>query len=169
MRLFILGGTHDRRFGKGICQPSCDGKSATYFNRTVMSSQAFLRIKSWELENQMEWLANGLQEAAPEVLEESDAFGCAIYHLRDGLWVLPSFKELSGRGSLTHFAKGADQKSARKDGPNGPHADGLETAIRSSAPGQKSSRGRRLHQGESSPKIVGTSSETVGWIAITRV
>jgi hypothetical protein len=30
-------------------------------------------------------------------------------------------------------------------------------------------RGRASLHGESSPKIVGTSSETVGWIATTRV
>jgi hypothetical protein len=36
------------------------------------------------------------------VLSESDAFDCAIYHLSDGRWILPSFKKFSGRGSLTY-------------------------------------------------------------------
>ncbi|HEX4407250.1 MAG TPA: phospholipase D-like domain-containing protein [Xanthobacteraceae bacterium] len=86
-----------------------DGKIATYFNRAVVSSQSFPRTKA--LKDQMEWLANGLQDAVPEVLHESDAFDCAIYHLSDGLWILPSLKEFSGRGSLTYFDKGKDTKS----------------------------------------------------------
>lgn len=88
-----------------------DGKIATYFNRAVVSAQSFLRLKSAPLKKQMEWLANGLQDAVPEVLQESDAFDCAIYHLSDGLWILPSFKDFSGRGSLTYFDKGKDTKS----------------------------------------------------------
>jgi phosphatidylserine/phosphatidylglycerophosphate/cardiolipin synthase-like enzyme len=86
-----------------------DGSIATYFNRAVVSSQSFPRTKP--LEFQMDWLANGLQDAVPEVLSESDAFDCAIYHLSDGRWVLPSFKKFSGRGSLTYFDKGTDTKS----------------------------------------------------------
>jgi hypothetical protein len=86
-----------------------DGKIATYFNRAVVSSQSFPRSKP--LEAQMDWLANGLQDAVPEVLSESDAFDCAIYHLSDGRWILPSFKKFSGRGSLTYFDKGKDTKS----------------------------------------------------------
>jgi phosphatidylserine/phosphatidylglycerophosphate/cardiolipin synthase-like enzyme len=88
-----------------------DGKIATYFNRAVVSSQAFLTLQSKPLNVKMEWLANGLQDAVPEVLLESDAFDCAIYHLSDGLWVLPSFKAFYGRGSLIYFDKGKDTKS----------------------------------------------------------
>jgi hypothetical protein len=72
---------------------------ATYFNRAVVSAQSFLPLKSKPLKTQMEWLANGLQDAVPEVLRESDAFDCAIYHLSDGLWILPSFKNFAGRGA----------------------------------------------------------------------
>lgn len=88
-----------------------DGKIATYFNRAVVSAQSFLTLKSAPLKKQMEWLANGLQNAVPDMLDESDAFDCAIYHLSDGLWILPSFKDFEGRGSLTYFAKGDDTKS----------------------------------------------------------
>jgi phosphatidylserine/phosphatidylglycerophosphate/cardiolipin synthase-like enzyme len=86
-----------------------DGKIATYFNRAVVSAQSFPRTKP--LDAQMDWLANGLQDAVPEVLSESDAFDCAIYHLSDGRWILPSFEKFSGRGSLTYFDKGSDTKS----------------------------------------------------------
>lgn len=89
-----------------------DGNIATYFNRAVVSSQSFLALKSASLQKQMEWLANGLQDAVPEILRKSDAFDCAIYHLSDGLWILPSFKAFKGQGSITYFAKGDDTKSA---------------------------------------------------------
>jgi len=85
---------------------------ATYFNRAVVSSQAFATdVKKLPLEKQMDWLANGLQEAVPEALRESAAFDCAIYHLSDTRWVLPAFEGFGGRGSLTYFAKAKDLKS----------------------------------------------------------
>lgn len=86
-----------------------DGKIATYFNRAVVSAQSFPRTKP--LDFQMDWLANGLQDAVPSALSESEAFDCAIYHLSDSRWVLPSFAKFSGRGSLTYFDKGKDTKS----------------------------------------------------------
>lgn len=88
-----------------------DGKIASYFNRAVVSAQSFLSLKSESLQKQMAWLANGLQDAIPDILRESDAFDCAIYHLSDGLWILPAFKAFPGRGSLIYFAKGDDTKS----------------------------------------------------------
>ncbi|WP_083354881.1 phospholipase D-like domain-containing protein [Mesorhizobium sp. LCM 4577] len=89
---------------------SSDGKIATYFNRAVVSAQSFLSVKD-DLKVQMEWLANGLQEAIPEILSNSDAFDCAIYHLSDGLWIVPAFMDFAGRGSITYFNKGDDDKS----------------------------------------------------------
>jgi len=88
-----------------------DGKIASYFNRAVVSSQSFLSINAKDLVTQMKWLANGLENAIPEILDESDAFDCAIYHLSDKLWVLPSFAKFKGRGSITYFSKAADTKS----------------------------------------------------------
>jgi hypothetical protein len=84
---------------------------ATYFNRAVVSAQSFLKLKNSDLQKRMEWLANGLQDAVPEILGESDAFDCAIYHLSDNLWILPAFEEFSGRGSIIYFDKGKDLKS----------------------------------------------------------
>ena len=69
---------------------------ATYFNRAVVSAQSFLRLKDKPLDQQMTWLANGLQDAVPEALAESDAFDCAIYHLSDKLWVLPALQKFAG-------------------------------------------------------------------------
>jgi hypothetical protein len=53
----------------------------------------------------MDWLANGLQKAIPEILDESDAFECAIYHLSDNRWVIPAFIDFKRRGSITYFDK----------------------------------------------------------------
>jgi hypothetical protein len=87
------------------------GKIATYFNRAVVSAQSFLKLKDAELKRQMEWLANGLQKAIPEVLDDSDTFDCAIYHLSDKLWIIPAFEDFKGPGSITYFDKGSDSKS----------------------------------------------------------
>jgi len=87
------------------------GGIATYFNRAVVSAQSWLKLKNVGLQKQMEWLANGIQEALPNLLENSDAFDCAIYHLSDKLWILPAFEEFKGRGSIIYFDKGADSKS----------------------------------------------------------
>src|SRR5262249_2221481 len=88
-----------------------DGKIATYFNRAVVSAQSFARLKDDPLEKQMDWLGNGLQNAVPEGLGESDEFECAIYHLTDNRWIVPAFKEFSGRGSIIYFDKADDSKS----------------------------------------------------------
>jgi phosphatidylserine/phosphatidylglycerophosphate/cardiolipin synthase-like enzyme len=88
-----------------------DGNIATYFNRAVVSAQSFIRLRDKPLEWQMDWLANGLQNAVPEILDESDAFECAIYHLTDNRWVIPAFERFKGRGSIIYFDKGSDIKS----------------------------------------------------------
>ncbi|VIO68842.1 hypothetical protein CI1B_23860 [Bradyrhizobium ivorense] len=87
------------------------GQIATYFNRAVVSAQSFAKQKDKPLEKQMDWLANGLQHAIPDILEESDAFDCAIYHLTDNRWVIPAFTSFEGRGSIVYFDKADDSKS----------------------------------------------------------
>jgi phosphatidylserine/phosphatidylglycerophosphate/cardiolipin synthase-like enzyme len=88
-----------------------DGLIETYFNRAVVSSQSFDKLRSSPLEKQMDWLANGLQKAVPTILDESDAFECAIYHLSDNRWIIPAFTSFKGRGSITYFDKAGDTKS----------------------------------------------------------
>src|SRR5262249_23356654 len=87
------------------------GGIATYFNHAVVSAQSWLKLKNVGLQKQMEWLANGIQEALPNLLENSEAFDCAIYHLSGKIWILPAFEEFKGRGSIIYFDKGADSKS----------------------------------------------------------
>ncbi len=86
------------------------GDIETYFNRAVVSAQSFLAVKGG-LEAQMDWLANGLEEAIPRILETCSEFECAIYHLSDGRWILPAFQKYDGKGSLVYFSKGKDTKS----------------------------------------------------------
>lgn len=89
------------------------GKIATYFNRAVVSAQSFAQLvaKGAKLETQMDWLANGLQDAIPNLLDETDDFDCAIYHLNDRRWILPAFQAFKGSGSITYFDKPSDQTS----------------------------------------------------------
>jgi phosphatidylserine/phosphatidylglycerophosphate/cardiolipin synthase-like enzyme len=84
---------------------------ASYFNRAVVSSQAFLAQNKKPLEKQMDWLANGIQEAVPQALTMGQKFDCAIYHLSDTRWILPAFEKYKGIGSLTYFSKPRDTKS----------------------------------------------------------
>ncbi|MBB4429444.1 phosphatidylserine/phosphatidylglycerophosphate/cardiolipin synthase-like enzyme [Bradyrhizobium sp. CIR48] len=115
----VLGtGPNDLKLQKGaagkrkVAVPKpLQGQIATYFNRAVVSAQSFAKQKDKPLEKQMDWLANGLQNAIPDILEESDAFECAIYHLTDNRWVIPAFTSFEGRGSIVYFDKADDSKS----------------------------------------------------------
>jgi phosphatidylserine/phosphatidylglycerophosphate/cardiolipin synthase-like enzyme len=95
--------------------PILDGKIASYFNRAVVSAQSFAKLTNGgaSLEKQMDWLANGLQDAVSDILGASQGFDCAIYHLNDQRWVLPTFKAFTGKGSLVYFDKPADQTSQK--------------------------------------------------------
>ena len=96
-----------------VPQPA-SGSIATYFNRAVVSSQSFAVLsKTASLDKQMDWLANGLQDAVPTILKESDSVECAIYHLNDRRWILPAFQSFSGRASIVYFDKKADHTSAK--------------------------------------------------------
>jgi len=77
----------------------------TWFNRAVMSSQAFSRkVAALGLAaNQepsdaqtlalREWLANGMEQPVPQfVSTANDSLVGAIYHLNDMLWIVPAMK-----------------------------------------------------------------------------
>lgn len=77
----------------------------TCFNRAVVSSQAFRREfpdPAADLDRCMAWLANGLQEAFPAVLEGAQEVTGAIYHLTDNEWVVPALKAFNGKLSLVY-------------------------------------------------------------------
>lgn len=95
--------------------PVVDG-IGTYFNRAVVSSQAFTKkfdgpLKAERLQEALTWLANGLQDVVPGFVKGAGNVDGAIYHLSDNLWVLPALKRLK-RGSLVYFWKDPTAKTA---------------------------------------------------------
>lgn len=82
---------------------------ATYFNRAVVSSQAFSRqfpqlTTASQQKAARAWLANGLEHAIPLFMDKAggkDVEG-AIYHLTDNTWIIPALKQYGGALSLAY-------------------------------------------------------------------
>jgi len=87
----------------------------TYFNRAVISSQAFKKkFETVDDQNRLEalsWLANGLEKVIPRFISDSDAIEGAIYHFTDGNWVIPAFKEYGKRASIVYHWKESTKKT----------------------------------------------------------
>jgi len=78
----------------------------TWFNRAVMSSQAFSRmLESMDLDTNEKpnleealklrsWLANGMEQPLPNFISSSSSLIGAIYHLTDNLWIIPALKDV---------------------------------------------------------------------------
>ena len=78
---------------------------ATWFNRAVVSSQAFSRKfpdPQKKIPEVMDWLANGLQDAFGRILSGATEIDGAIYHLTDKRWVVPALREFKGDISLVY-------------------------------------------------------------------
>ncbi|HET8824022.1 MAG TPA: hypothetical protein VFM77_02760, partial [Terriglobales bacterium] len=76
----------------------------TWFNRAVVSSQAFTREfpePQKDLPRAMDWLANGIEDAFAEVLKGNRIHG-AIYHLTDNHWVMPGLESVSSDLTLVY-------------------------------------------------------------------
>lgn len=91
-------------------------KIGTYFNRAVVSSQAFAKKFGGDLEGErltkaLKWLANGLEEVIPEFLKEGLQIDGAIYHLTDKYWVIPALEGLPGKASLVYNRTKKDTQS----------------------------------------------------------
>jgi hypothetical protein len=87
---------------------------STYFNRAVVSSQAFSREfphPQKDLDAVMAWLANGLQSAFPNLLDKAAEVVGAIYHLTDNEWVIPALKGHHGKIDLAYNSTGKDHPS----------------------------------------------------------
>lgn len=90
---------------------------ATYFNRAVVSSQAFAKkfpgkLDQARLHAALTWLANGLQTVIPEFLKGSHEVEGAIYHLTDEEWVIPALQDYSGQASLVYNKTAKDDANA---------------------------------------------------------
>jgi phosphatidylserine/phosphatidylglycerophosphate/cardiolipin synthase-like enzyme len=88
-----------------------DGIS-TWFNRAVVSSQAFSRKfpdPAKDISGVMDWLANGLENSFGAILKPAKQIDGAIYHLTDKRWVMPAFKGFKGPLSLVYEDRTNDQ------------------------------------------------------------
>jgi hypothetical protein len=88
-----------------VCPSHIQDGIGTWFNRAVVSSQAFTKLltslgvskpadvtpeKNLKLRT---WLANGMETVVPQFIANSDSVAGAIYHLTDGLWIIPEMQE----------------------------------------------------------------------------
>jgi len=99
----------------------------TYFNRAVVSSQAFSEMlaEHTNLDNQMAWLANGMQNSIVQFLADytSEVHG-AVYHLTDNEWVGPKLDKYPGKGSFVlHWHEGSGAKKSGRDVADKPAMD----------------------------------------------
>jgi hypothetical protein len=77
----------------------------SWFNRAVVSSQAFTRefgrrVSKAELPKALGWLANGMQGVVPDFLAASTTIDGAIYHLTDEQWIIPALAGFTGVAAL---------------------------------------------------------------------
>lgn len=85
---------------------------STWFNRAVVSSQAFSREfpePTKKIDAAMSWLANGLQDAFADILKGASDVRGAIYHLTDKEWVMPALSKFGGKLALVYENRKNDQ------------------------------------------------------------
>jgi len=93
-----------------------ENKIGTYFNRAVVSSQAFVtefghNPTGEKLHEAYLWLGNGMEEVVANFLEQADKDGYdiegAIYHLSQsdqGEFIIPAMAAFKGNESLVYYA-----------------------------------------------------------------
>ena len=90
---------------------------ATFFNRAVVSSQAFSSrfgddLSEDDLPKALGWLANGLETTIPSFLTDNARTDGAIYHLTDKVWVVPTLRKVGGEISLVFNQTKKDDANA---------------------------------------------------------
>ncbi|HZD02601.1 MAG TPA: phospholipase D-like domain-containing protein [Actinomycetes bacterium] len=89
----------------------------SYFNRAVVSSQAFSRqfgtgeLSPARLGKALVWLANGMEQVIPRFLDGSERAEGAIYHLTDRQWVVPALESHPGRATLVYNDTARDHEN----------------------------------------------------------
>ena len=120
----------------------------TWFNRAVLSSQAFVRkLDAMGLSADQapppdkalvlrEWLANDLEQVFGEILRGATHAAGATYHLTDPLWAIPQFKAFAQAQGAHRLALVYDSHKIAKtkahpqrDSPNQPVVDALGDVI----------------------------------------
>lgn len=110
-------------------QPNVVGSIGTWFNRAVVSSQAFTAefgaaakgkvIQGATRDRALAWLADGLQDVIPAFLSGSpDAVTGAIYHLTDEQWTIPALQSYRGGCSFVYDAKDVRENGTVNPTPN---------------------------------------------------
>ena len=115
----------------------------TYFNRAVVSSQAFSKkLKAMGVDPKVKpgpenekilraWLANDMERVIPDFLDKAGEVVGAIYHLTDNTWIIPALHGFSEtkRAAMVYDAKEVRTKSGNKPGPNEPVVAGLGDTV----------------------------------------
>ncbi|MBI3077667.1 MAG: phospholipase [Deltaproteobacteria bacterium] len=99
----------------------------TYFNRAVVSSQAFSRkfrgrLEGRRLDQALAWLANGLEKVIPGYLDDAEAIDGAIYHLTDETWIIPKLETFKRPASFVY-------NETRKDNQNEEAVERLQDRV----------------------------------------
>jgi phosphatidylserine/phosphatidylglycerophosphate/cardiolipin synthase-like enzyme len=112
------------------------GGIGSWFNRAVISSQAFSRefgdgrLSNEKLEQAKAWLANGMEQAIPSFLEDSSAADMVIYHLTDDNWVIPSIEEFNGPLSIVYYYKAPPSNPNSKSHGDTESDDAVKSLVR---------------------------------------
>lgn len=84
----------------------------TYFNRAVVSSQAFAKDFSnitthEDYVKALVWLSNGMDDALINFIDKAKGIGLAgaAYHLTDNIWTIPELHNFEGDASFVYFSK----------------------------------------------------------------
>jgi len=93
----------------------------TYFNRAVVSSQAFSRefgnIKTHaQYEQALAWLSNGMNDALTTFIAVAKGKGLAgaAYHLTDNEWTIPALQDYKDPASFVYFFKSPSASGKQK-------------------------------------------------------
>jgi hypothetical protein len=113
----------------------------TFFNRAVLSSQAFVRklkgmgaasaaaLTPAQVLDLRTWLANGMETVIPTFLQHNARAAAVVYHLTDKLWAIPAFAAFAQRagtqGAIVYDAKD-DSDDPAHPGTNQPARKELE-------------------------------------------
>ncbi len=119
----------------------------TWFNRAVVSSQAFakqvaaLGLAPNEAPSAAQalklrtWLANDMEQVFAQMLDPASRAVSAVYHLTDSLWALPAFDAFGRRHGAASLAIVYDAHTTARKGkpplpsPNQPAVDALQGLV----------------------------------------
>jgi phosphatidylserine/phosphatidylglycerophosphate/cardiolipin synthase-like enzyme len=141
------------------------GRIGTYFNRAVVSSQAFSKkfrgpLEGERLNKALAWLGNGIESAIPQFLRSCPGAEGAIYHLTDKIWVIPALEEFEQDKVSLVF------NSTRRDDQNAPAVDRLHDKVKFS-PRTKAAIMHnkflvRMDRGKPAAVLMGSANFTTG-------